>query len=179
MSIIRTDHTVNLTQILVDLDSVLQLQPWPEWNQIGLRHRPEATDLWLDAHGSLYDKQLNKYTSTENDFSVWNSQTPKYTKDVIEDLARQEGFKIGRVRYMRQMPKNGLSVHFDSEQRYHLVLETNSNAMFGFKERDGNVVAKCYHVPADGFFYKVDTTKEHFVYNGGWEPRIHLVICAL
>ncbi len=38
--------------------------------------------------------------------------------------------------------------------------------------------AKCYNIPADGSFYRVDTTKEHFVYNGGWEPRIHLVICS-
>jgi hypothetical protein len=42
---------------------------------------------------------------------------------------------------------------------------------------DSDVSAKCYHIPADGYFYKVDTTKDHFVYNGGWEPRIHLVIC--
>jgi len=43
---------------------------------------------------------------------------------------------------------------------------------------DNELSAKCYNIPADGSFYRVDTTKEHFVYNGGWEPRIHLVICS-
>lgn len=179
MPITKTEYTANLGQMLNDLTSVLKLQPWPEWNQIGLRHRAGAENAWLDAHGSLYNKELQQYTATEKDFNEWNLQTPSYTKEVIEKLSRAEGFEIGRVRYMRQMPKQGLSVHFDAEYRYHLVLETNPNALFGFKEQAGDVVAKCYHIPADSYFYKVDTTREHFVYNGGWEPRIHLVICAI
>jgi hypothetical protein len=79
---------------------------------------------------------------------------------------------------MRLMPKTGLSVHADFECRYHYVLETNKYAYFGEAVNDNELSAKCYNIPADGSFYRVDTTKEHFVYNGGWEPRIHLVICS-
>ena len=72
-------------------------------------------------------------------------------------------------------PKKGLSIHKDFDFRYHLVLNTNANALFG-ETMQGDVKAVCYHIPADGHVYKVDTTREHFVYNGGWEDRIHLVI---
>lgn len=181
MSIRKTTVSVDLEQMKKDLEKVLSIQPWPEvvdvGNQIGIRHRPNAGDPWLDAHGSLYDKQLQKFIAVETDFSVWNKDAPNYTKTVIEQLAQQENFTIGRVRYMRQPPKRGLSVHRDIETRYHLVLKTNPFAFFGFTQ-PGPVTAQCYHIPDDGYFYHADTTLEHFVYNGGWEERIHLVICA-
>jgi hypothetical protein len=179
MSIKKLDYSIDLDLMIKDLNSVLTIFPWPEWNQIGLKHRPNAENTWLDAHGSLYDKKRNQYVASELDFSCWNIKTPEYTKFVIETLAAKENFKIGRVRYMRQMPKNGLSIHYDAEQRYHVVLKTNPGAMFGFMEKEGEVVAKCYHIPDDGYFYHADTTRDHFVYNGGWEERIHLVICAV
>jgi hypothetical protein len=75
------------------------------------------------------------------------------------------------------MPKSGLSVHPDFEHRYHLSIVTNKYSYFGEHVGETDVSAKCYHIPSDGYFYKVDTTREHFVYNGGWEPRIHLVLC--
>jgi hypothetical protein len=80
---------------------------------------------------------------------------------------------------MRLMPKTGLSIHADVEQRYHFVLNTSPAALFGEYIGDADLAAKCYHLPEDGHFYHVDTTKPHFVYNGGWEPRIHLVICKV
>ena len=49
---------------------------------------------------------------------------------------------------------------------------TNNDEYLGIK-------ANCYHLPMDGQWYKVDTTKTHWVYNGGDSPRIHLVVCAI
>jgi uncharacterized RmlC-like cupin family protein len=80
---------------------------------------------------------------------------------------------------MRLMPKTGLTVHADFETRYHYVIKTNPNAFFGEKIEENEVAAVCYHMPADGHFYHVDTTRPHFVYNGSFEPRIHLVICKV
>jgi len=110
-------------------------------------------------------------------FTEWVKEVPEYTKNKILELAEVEGINIGRVRYMRLLPKTGLTVHRDFEQRYHYVFDTNPNSFFGFKTH-GDVSAECYHMPQSEFFYKVDTTLDHFVYNGGWEPRIHLVICG-
>jgi hypothetical protein len=45
--------------------------------------------------------------------------------------------------------------------------------------KDNSTVVAGQHLPKDGYFYCVDTTQEHFVYNGGKEERIHLVINAL
>lgn len=179
MFITKTPHIANLAAAQADLDFYLQNRPWPMWNQLGLTYRPGAEDQCLDAHGSLYDKDKQEFIAKESDFTEWGGLVGDYTKNRILELAETEGFKVGRVRYMRQMPKNGLSVHTDMEQRYHLVLSTNPHAFFGRTVADDDVKANCYHIPADGHFYKVDTTQEHFVYNGGWEPRIHLVICAV
>jgi len=183
--ITKTNFSVNLDQVKEDLNSLLSVQTWPEidfhkklpGNQLGITYRPNAEDIWLDASGSLYDKNTHQFTGKESDFTEWNEHLSSYTKSIIEQLAEHENTKFGRIRFMRLMPKTGLSVHPDFEQRYHLALETNKYAYFGEHVGSPEISAKCYHIPADGYFYKVDTTREHFVYNGGWEPRIHLVIC--
>ena len=77
---------------------------------------------------------------------------------------------------MRLLPKTGLSVHSDTSERYHLVIKTNKDAFIAQTMNNIGIAAVCYHIPADTTFYKVDTTKKHFVYNGGNEERIHLVI---
>ncbi len=185
--ITKTNYTADLEKMKEDLDRLLAKYPWPSedihrkmpGNQIGLRHRPGAEDQFLDASGGLYDKTLQKFTAMESDFSEFNSLAGEYTKEVLNKLAELEGVTLGRIRYMRLMPKTGLSVHPDFEVRYHYVFETNKYAFFGDATIDGDIKARCYHIPADGHFYKVDTTREHFVFNGGWEPRIHLVVCAV
>jgi hypothetical protein len=183
--ITKTKFNCDLEKIKADLESLLKVYAWPEMdkekllpgNQIGLTHRSNATDIWLDASGSLYDKTLKKFTAEEKDFNTWNPHTPSYTRTILENLAEQENTSFGRIRFMRLMPKSGLSVHPDFEHRYHLSIVTNKYSYFGEHVGETDVSAKCYHIPSDGYFYKVDTTREHFVYNGGWEPRIHLVLC--
>lgn len=182
MLIEKTDITVNLEQIRKDLEQVLAIQDWPESeidpklprNQICLNHREGSTDPWLEGNGSLRDSGI-----AEKDFCIINDNVPEYTRTVLENLAKQEGVTFGRIRYMRLLPKVGLSVHVDNEYRYHLVLKTNRFAMFGHVYEGDEELGKVYHIPADGYFYKVDTRLGHFVYNGGWEDRIHLVICVV
>jgi len=179
----KLDIIADLDQMRKDLFDTLSKVSWPEKkfehngrayhaNQIGLTYRSESDYPWFDASGSLYDKDQKHFTGTENDFTEWND-VGEYTRTAIESL----GIKTGRIRYMRLMPKMGLSVHPDFEFRYHYVLETNKYSYFGEALNDEDIAAKCYHLPANGHFYKVDTTREHFVFNGGWAPRIHLVIC--
>lgn len=148
-------------------------------NQIGLTHRPGAKDQWLDNVGSLYDSVLGKFVATEADFTEINDQLGEYTKQKIQELCEKEGIRYGRIRYMRLLEKSGLTVHADAEVRYHYALDTHPNAFFGEAVNEEGIAAKCYHIPSDGHFYKVDTTRDHFVYNGGRQPRIHLVICAV
>jgi hypothetical protein len=186
MFIEKINFNVDLDQMLLDLTQVEKEVGWPEKmfthnnrsyhaNQIGLTHRPESEQPWFDASGSLYDKEQKHFIGKESDFTEWNG-IGEYTRSIIEDLSNQVGIHFGRIRYMKLLPKTGLSVHHDFEPRYHLVLKTNPHAYFLDCTQEGDVQAKAYHVPADGYFYKVDTLRNHSVFNGGWEPRIHLVL---
>ena len=182
MLIEKTNIIVDLEQMRKDLEGVLKIQEWPHppfetelpHNQICLNHREGSSEPWVEGAGSLKKSGLK-----ESDFNVFHKDLPKYTRTVLENLAQQEGVKFGRIRYMRMPSKSGLSVHVDHEYRYHLVLHTNRFAMFGHVYESNDELGKVYHIPADGTFYKVDTRLGHFVYNGGWEDRIHLVICVI
>lgn len=183
--ITKTTFTADLTKMINDCDSLINKVGWPDRqvidgkifpaNQLGLKYRKGSTHPLTDAGGNLYDEKTETFISTESDFTEWVDECPSYMKQVILDLEKHENVKFGRIRLMRLMPKTGLTVHKDFEDRYHFVLSTNENAFFGEK-LTGEVTAQCFHIPADSHFYKVDTTRDHFVYNGGWEPRIHLVI---
>lgn len=184
----KLEFNVDVNKLNQDLDNFLKVHPWPERtiiddkvypaNQLGLTHRTDAKNKWIDAGGNLYDSELKQFIAKESDFSEINEHVGNYTKNVLADLATFLGVSFGRIRYMRMPMKQGLTVHRDFEVRYHIVLKTNPNAMFGQTVAEDDVVAKCYHIPADGHVYKVDTTRDHFIYNGGWDDRIHLVLCT-
>ena len=184
----KLSTSVDLEQVRKDLADILKLQDWPVSelkvgtktvsNQISLRHRPNVENTWLDGIGSLKDDSGNN-VAHESDFTIWNDQLPEYTRSILEELSKKENVTFGRVRFMRLHSKSGLTIHTDFEIRYHLVIYTNRFALFGHAYEGSEELAKCYHVPADGYFYKVDTTLGHFVYNAGKEDRIHLVICPV
>lgn len=162
-------------RVMQDLITILEGScDWGTTNQIGLRCRPGAEDPWRDACGSLVRQGVQ--IARESDFTEWVPGIPDHTRSVLEELARSENKVLGRVRFMRAMPKQGLSMHVDHERRYHLVLRTNPSAIFGecFSDRDYRCIG--YHIPRDNHWYRVNTEREHFIYNGGWEPRIHLVV---
>jgi len=159
-------------------NDIIQLVGWNNYNQIGLNRRFEFTNPWLDAVGSLFKKDSPSYGAKESDYTVFNS-IPEYLKDSINELQLKQNINLGRARLMRLLPHRGLSVHRDFEVRYHYVIETNSKAYFCFNNdttEDLDAKATCYHLPADGNWYKIDTTQTHWVYNGGETPRIHLVV---
>ena len=176
MYIQKLDVKVDLDKVKKDLEDILKITSWGLNNQIGIKHRPFSENIWYDAVGSIYDRETKEKLADELDFSVWNFEFPTYTQTIIESLEKTFAFRSGRIRFMRLMPKNGLSIHVDAEDRIHLVLETNPTAMVGFGVEGRTEIARCYHIPADEHFYHIKTTLPHFVYNAGSEPRIHLVI---
>jgi Aspartyl/Asparaginyl beta-hydroxylase len=174
----KLEFKVDLPLVLEDINKILELSPWDNDNQIGLTHRPGATNLWKDGIGSLYTDDGKSTGVSENDFTELNPQIPETFRTLLLDFAQSQNIKLGRVRIMRALSKRGLTVHRDTSVRYHLVLKTNIDSFFGFRDlaRKDGVDARCYHMPADSHFYKVDTTRFHFIYNGGKTERIHLVI---
>lgn len=183
----KLNNTADLDLVKDCIAKILSERPWPNGseedlrisNQIGLRHRPDAKNKWLDASGGAKDNQEGK---AETDFSVWHSSVPEYLSNLIEEVAKANHFKIGRVRIMRLLPKTGLMMHEDFEKRVHLVITTNKGCYIATPmtvEPGADHQIKGYHIPADSHFYKIDTTVYHFVYNAGDTERVHLVINCL
>jgi hypothetical protein len=183
----KLNNTANLDAIKECVEHILLLRPWPNGsiedcsivNQIGLTHRQLATNEWLDASGGGKDNQAGKL---ETEFNVWNKHLPINLIDSITGFAKEHNFTPGRVRLMRLMPKTGLMMHQDTEQRYHLAITTNIGCFVCTPTTvnpSEDYQIRGYHIPADGHFYKVDTTVHHFVYNSGNTERVHLVINAI
>jgi hypothetical protein len=180
MFVKKLESPANLAKMKSDLDFVLTKSEWSIENQIGLMHRPGALNPWKDCVGSLWDRENDIELVKEEEFTEINLDAPAYTMQKLTELAKSEGFKLGRIRYMRLLPKTGLTVHADSSVRYHYVLETNEHSYIYHTTKNPGVVKTLgYHIPCDGHFYKVNTLLEHYVYNGGNTSRIHIVICPL
>tara|TARA_B100001057_G_scaffold426318_1_gene450298 strand:- start:5749 stop:6345 length:597 start_codon:yes stop_codon:yes gene_type:complete len=93
-----------------------------------------------------------------------------YFKEVYEILSKK--FKLGRVRLLLKEPRSTLSWHKDPECRLHIPIITNKGCSMVIEN-----VAK--HLPADGKVWITNNTKYHNFFNGGEQPRIHLVACIL
>ena len=185
MFIKRLEESADLSIIESEFQSILEQSGWGPTNQIGLKSKENASDRWFDSAGSLYNRQTNTKIASESDFSVWNLDRTSYIRQQIEILESKYNFKSGRVRIMRLLPHCGLSVHRDDEVRYHLVIKTNHRSYIAHNVVDNNpdrsvlpTTAACYHIPRDSTWYEVDTREVHWVYNGGSEERIHLVVCG-
>jgi hypothetical protein len=187
MFIRRLDIISDVSLVNGDLATILTEANFEYCEQIGLKNiSGPLNDKWYDSCGSLYTKSNGRKMLSERDYTEWNITADLYVRQQIELLEQTLNIKTGRVRFMRLLPKTGLSVHRDAELRYHLVLKTNPNAYIAHATGDINplhsdlpTTAACYHIPQDGHWYEIDTRETHWVYNGGWEERIHLVVCGI
>jgi hypothetical protein len=185
MFIKKLKTSSDLDRIHSDFNKIVDLAGWGDRNQIGLNRRCGSENIWFDAAGSLYDSEISDYISDEHDYIDWNIDSSWYVRQQIERLESEYNFRCGRVRFMLLKPKTGLTVHSDRESRYHLVLKTNPFCYVAHTSRSVDLkrsqlpsAANCYHLPADGSWYCVDTREQHWVYNGGHTDRIHLVVCG-
>jgi hypothetical protein len=178
MFIQKLDLNVDIAKVLGDLKAIRTLTEWEPHNQISLVHRPTINDpeeRWKDGTGSLFQK--GQRLAREEDFNVVNQLVPTYTQQILQMLADHENIEIGRARFMNMPGHRGLGVHQDESVRYHLVIKTHIFAYIAQCRPGQEEAATCYHLPADGHFYKVNTKVPHFVFNGDMKQRIHLVVC--
>ena len=110
------------------------------------------------------DIDESKYTQLIPEFEK------TYFKEVYEILSKK--FKLGRVRLLLKEPRSTLSWHKDPECRLHIPIITNKGCSMVIEN-----VAK--HLPADGKVWITNNTKYHNFFNGGEQPRVHLVACVL
>ena len=121
-----------------------------------------------DDTGKEVSRDINidesKYTQLVPEFE------DTYFKKVYDVLSKR--FKLGRVRLLLKEPRSTLSWHKDPECRLHVPIITNKGCSMVIEN-----VAK--HLPADGKVWITNNTKYHNFFNGGEQPRIHLVACVL
>lgn len=136
-----------------------------------------GADLLDTTNYNLNNPSRSEWAAIIEKYSFWNDACPEYTKMSIESLSDYVGFKVHRARYLMLLPGLGLPIHTDPTVRYHFPLITNSKCIFGTVSNiDTFENPQIEHMPINNYFYQVDTTKPHFVFNAGREPRIHLVI---
>lgn len=149
---------------------------------IGLNYRPGAENIWKDSF--IGRERPNLDPLFESQFTEWCIDQTWYTRQQLEELQEHFKIKCGRTRFLCLQPMSGLPVHKDLEVRYHLAIKTNIHSYFGFtctvtKPSLANIpnASVCYHIPKDNTWYLIDTTQDHYIYNLGKEPRIHLLVC--
>lgn len=165
----KTDIKIDLTQLLTE---ILKIKLVPEFDyQFGFTHRLNCNNKITDSLGSLYDYDKKIFTGKEKDFTEFNSD---YKHTYFYELYKQLPFAIGRMRLMCLKPKTCLSMHRDKEIRYHIALITNEQCFIIYRDYG------TYHIPADGYVYKMDATKYHTAINGhNSDDRIHLVMTEI
>jgi len=146
----------------LDLEKIKkELQTLPDMtniSQIGLQGTKDNLDPLLSV-GSI--NKIQKYK--ESDFIVPIFDVP-YINSIMAEL------KMFRTRIMILKPRECYTYHYDFSQRIHIPVITNESC-FIVENR------QLRHLPADGNYYVVDTTKMHTALNGSRdnEDRLHIV----
>lgn len=178
----KLDYTSDKITMLMEANTILgSINLAPE-NQISLKSKIGSENKWKSGVGSFYDFNSQSFNDAEVNYTEWNLPEDNFIRKEIIELEKKFNFISGRIRIMSLAPKQGLTVHQDQEIRYHYVLETNPYSYFCHNiakfENIATPVGVFYHIPDDGHWYKVDTTKTHWIFNGGKTRRVHIVVCA-
>ena len=142
----------DLEQIIFELES---LPPYD--TQICLQ------GLTPDADPFSGTGKVNNLSGAEEKFVHKLFNIP-YINSIIDELG------MFRTRVMRMRPKTCYTYHMDYTPRIHIPVITNPKC-FMIEQTQ----VKWY--PADGNYYKIDTTKYHTAVNASFEDRIHIVGC--
>lgn len=157
---------------------------WEDFNnQICLNSIPEKINDLTHGCGSLYRDWNAKYWEDgkvvvplrenrlqEKDFTLLCDQ---FRGTLFEDVYNllNKNFVLGRVRFMRSMPKTCLSWHQDDSIRLHYPIKTQEGCLMVYEN-------KSYFLEKDTW-YKTNTLEKHTAVNASNSDRIHLVASIL
>ena len=154
----RTEITVDIQNVLEEYNKHKDEWPWAN-NKVALNNHT----------GQEYDVTDTRYKLVYTEYKYINRI---FKNTLWEQMIDQLPIKKGRARLQIMKPTSVLDLHRDFEQRYHLAIITDPACLFLDAEEN-----KTYHIPADGFWYKVDTTKLHSALNASNNcDRLHLVV---
>ena len=171
----KLDYRFEIDELQDALDYILALADIDRMQQIGLTHITGLyNDKWYQSCGSLVNTIVNgllvkkTFPMTESDFpQIIEEVKSTYFYHVYTTLSTE--FKIGRMRIMKMKPWACLTWHHDTSKRIHIPIISNPGNRIAID--DG-----CYHLPANGDVYLVNTAKNHSAFNGGTQDRYTLLI---
>lgn len=158
--ITQTNLNYNINYIEEALAKVEHL--FDERRQLCVTCRPGIDDPLYAGIGRLPDDVK------ENEYS---KITPIFKNTIFETILHDLNITWGRARLMKLVPQHTMFMHPDMGYRYHVAIRTNPNCFIFFRDTE-----KAYHIPADGYVYKMDATKWHTAFNAGHRDRYHFVI---
>jgi hypothetical protein len=158
MDIEKINIKVDIKNLLKDFNE--NKDKWPiHKNRICLNNHNNVDDYVKNAGQRLIYTEF-KYMNSIFKNTIW------------EETLKLLPIKISRARIMIMKPESLLVIHRDLEPRYHLALITDPACMF--VDYDNK---KTFHIPSDGYFYKVDTRQLHTFINPTHDVyRVHLVV---
>jgi len=167
-----------LTEVLTRIDYDDTYGEWG-FGVLPVTRRPgtEGRDA-VDLSGRYWIRPDDSYTEIARDDLVdetaYTELVPEFAGTYFEHVLAQlrAVTAIGRVRINLKQPFNANSWHRDPEPRLHIPIHTNPGCVFVVNHF-------CTHLPADGSTYFTDTRGYHSAFNGGDDPRIHLVAAVL
>ena len=104
-------------------------------------------------------KQKHSYKLLDFKYPIFDMP---YTNKLIEELG------MYHTRYMYLKPKGCYSYHKDKTKRIHLIVTTNEDCWLVIEKQ-------IFHLPINGSYFIVDTTKMHTAVNTSNEGRIHII----
>jgi len=182
--ILRTDYKYDIDEVLLEWEKIKVKLQHSHWytgpskdehhslkigTQTSLQYSSKCKQKFTDGCGNL-----NRIEGrSEQDFNLLN---PLYENTIFEQIINDVG--ACRARIMKKPKHTCYSIHSDrvgKPGRYHLPMITNPHALFMFYESE--ISSTTIHLPANGYVWWTDTTKEHTFINAGPE-RTHLVMCT-
>jgi len=182
----KIDFLKKVENLDIELDNFLKLHNlnWNDYdNQICINGVPGKTDdlsygsgsLARDWNSSYWDNgqlivPLKENILQESDFT---ELCDHFYGTVFEEIYKEmkKFFKLGRIRFMRSVPKTCLSWHRDDSMRLHYPITTHEGCLMVY---DNSV----YHLEKNNW-YLADTLKFHTAINSSRRERIHLVASVL
>ncbi len=158
--ITRTDISFDRAKISAAYEQYRAMDLPHTRNAVAVTSRPGAAEpLSAASAPPLADEMLHNVINAE------------FHGTYIEEVLKSLPFPFGRTRLMSVPPQKCYPVHADGTTRYHLVLQTHPQTYLLFPDH-----GQVYHMPADGYLYRMDARPPHTAVNCGPFLRTHMVI---
>ncbi len=134
-----------------------------EHNQIICQTLEEGSTDWLTGIGRIEEL-------SEKEESLYTHINPGLQGTLLEEYILK--YNAFRTRILTIQPRHCYSVHPDPTPRIHIPIKTDMQSWMVWPYH--NVVKNLERK----FVYWTDTRQPHTFFNGGTEPRIHIVMCV-